>query len=68
MAAPLHPSGRQTAVVREPSTFTPEQLPWQPLLHFSAAKGGRNPNSGERKHSATCQLLIAQSNWSTLVN
>jgi len=65
MAAPLHPSGRRTVVVREPSTFTPDQPPWQPSLHFSAAKGGKNPNYGERKHSATCQLLIAQSNWST---
>jgi len=70
MAAPFHPSGRRITAVREPSTFTPEQPPWQPSLHFSTAKGGRNPNSGERNHFATCQLLIAQSNWSTgqLVN
>ncbi|QCD93497.1 hypothetical protein DEO72_LG5g1572 [Vigna unguiculata] len=29
---------------------------------------GRNLNSGERVLCATCQRLIGQSNWSTLVN
>jgi len=41
----------------------------QPRRH----EGGRrvwewNPNSGERICTATCQHLIGQSNWSTLVN
>jgi len=29
--------------------------------------GAANPNSGERRF-ATCQPLIAQSNWSNMVN
>ncbi|QCD78613.1 hypothetical protein DEO72_LG2g2692 [Vigna unguiculata] len=31
-------------------------------------EGAANPNSGERVLCATCQHLIGQSNWSTLVN
>jgi len=37
------------------------------LTQQSREEGGVNPNSGETL-CATCQPLIAQSNWSNLVN
>jgi len=43
-----------------------------PSLHLCSQgrkeEGAANPNSGERVLCATCQHLIGQSNWSTLVN
>jgi len=67
-----------TAMSTENETTTPEQPPLQQPrrsshhvsrhCHLHLHCICRNPNSRERKCTATCQHLIGQSNWSTLVN
>jgi len=57
----LHPCTSFTATADEPTPAAKEQ----PSLHLHLHCICRNPNSRERKCTATCQAAIGQSNWST---